>query len=156
MAIDTGLRSKEIFSLTKSMIDLDARTINLPASLTKAWKARTIPISARLEAELTAHFARHDLKKQDLVFLGQKDCKKAFKSLTEYCGIADLTFHDLRHTATTWMDEAGVSNAAKMNIVGHSSERTHQRYHNLSENVIDAVREKIDEFHLKRSGVSNG
>ena len=40
----------------------------------------------------------------------------------------DITFHSLRHSAATWMRQAGVSPFAAMHMLGHSNEQTLNRY----------------------------
>lgn len=144
MAIDTGMRCNEILNLEWRFVDLEQQTINLPASLTKAWKARIIPVSSRLLAELK-ELRRHPASfRSPLVFGGRKSVHFVFRSLCRKLGITDLRFHDLRHTATTWMDAAGISTAVKMNIVGHATGQTHQRYNNLSPDIVRAATDAID------------
>ena len=39
-----------------------------------------------------------------------------------------ITFHGLRHSAATWMVQSGMSKFAAMRIIGHSNEKTFNRY----------------------------
>ena len=50
------------------------------------------------------------------------------------------------------MDEAGISTSVRMNVVGHASERIHQRYNNSSPDIIASTREKMNEFRRKLDG----
>lgn len=149
MAIDTGMRKGEIFAVERGQIDLDNRMISLRAEQTKGLKARSMPISERLYAELVRYFEGKTIAANEPIFGGVKNCRKAFESACEAAGIKDLVFHDLRHTATTWLDEAGVTEAVKKNIVGHSSDVVHQKYNNLSSDILMSVKEKIDTFRKK-------
>lgn len=149
LAVDTGLRKKELFSLQRKDIDLDAKLITIPFAQTKALKTRQIIVSRRLEAELQKHFDRFTFQPDDLIFFGQKDADRAFETACRLAEIKDFKFHDLRHTATTWMDEAGVSSTAKQSMIGHASERTHRRYHNPSSDILDSAREKMDKMRKR-------
>lgn len=150
LAIDTGMRQKEIFALLRSDLDFTHRRISVRAENTKALKERIIPMSARVYDELKEYLYRHFVPKNGEVLLGLRSVKKSFASALRRAKIEDFRFHDLRHTATTWMDQAGISEAAKKNMIGHSSEAVHQRYHNVSSDILDDAREKMDRFRRKR------
>lgn len=150
LAIDTGMRAKEIFTLERRDIDLDGKLINLRAENTKALKPRIIPISDRLAVELREYLGGHVFEQSDLIFLGRRGCGTAFATACRRAGISDLRFHDLRHTAVSWLDQAGVSHAAKQNLIGHASDRVHQTYHNPSEDILNAIRAKINAFNRRR------
>ena len=55
----------------------------------------------------------------------------------------DLGFHSLRHTCVTRLTEAGVSEAVRMLIVGHSSADVHRGYQKLDVAAVAAEMEKI-------------
>lgn len=150
LAIDTGLRKKEIFSLERKDIVLEENIILVPAPRTKALKRRVVVISPRLEKELRKYFEIFSFHPNAPIFFGRVDADRAFATACRRAGIEGLKFHDLRHTATTWMDEAGVSQAVKQNMIGHASDRVHQRYHNLSSDIVRSVREKMDEHRRTR------
>jgi integrase len=149
LALDTGLRKKELFSLERRDIDLNERLITITARRTKALKTRKIVISDRLDAELRKHFARFNFHPNAPIFFGQKDADRAFETALRTAKIKDFTFHDLRHTATTWMDEAGISSTAKQAMIGVTSGRDGSRYHNPSADVFESARDKMNA--LRRS-----
>ena len=64
-------------------------------------------------------------------------------SLLELCrraGIHDLTFHDLRHSAATWLLEAGVNFAVIEKLLGHRLHGMGEGYiHNWQTRLHDAV-----------------
>ena len=146
MAIDTGMRLGEILSVERRQIDFDEKIISLRAEQTKGLRGRTIPISDRLEKTLQAYFKGKFITQTEAIFGGTKSVKKAFASACAAAGISNLHFHDLRHTATSWLDEAGVSEAVKKNIIGHSSSTTHQKYNNLSSDILRRTKAKIDDY----------
>lgn len=148
-AIDTGMRLGEIMVLQRGQIDFNAKTITLRAEQTKALKARTMPLSDRLEKELENYFKGKFVAQTAKIFGGVKSVKTAFASACQTARIEGLHFHDLRHTATTWLGEAGVSDAVKKNLIGHSSDHIHQRYNNLSPDILKSTKSKIDDFRAK-------
>jgi integrase len=56
---------------------------------------------------------------------------------------ADISFHCLRHTATTFLKAAGVSNAMAMDIIGHDSEAISRAYTHFSS---EDLRRSIDKL----------
>jgi integrase len=150
MALDTAMRKGEIFAIEKGQIDLDKKVLHLRAEQTKAFVARTMPISERLEKLLRGHLEKHsELGEKDKLLGGIKNCRSGFETAKRRAGISDFNFHDLRHTAISWFNEAGVSDMVKRKIAGHSSADIHEKYHSLSEDILDEARIKINEFRRK-------
>ena len=56
-----------------------------------------------------------------------------FKRISRECGIEDVHFHNLRHSAATQMIESGVIGDVVQRILGNSDYRTTQIYVNLSQ-----------------------
>jgi integrase len=56
---------------------------------------------------------------------------RAFSAACGRAGIADFTFHDLRHEGTTRMVEAGLSLLEVQSITGHSTSEMVKRYTHL-------------------------
>ena len=154
----TGMRSREVLSLTWDKVSLKDRTIQLEAKDTKNREARLIPICDGLNEVLKGiPGAIHD----DHVFLyrgnaGKKPgrpVKNIRKSLANSCEKAGIpygrfmrdgfVFHDLRHTFNTYMRKAGVQESVIMDITGHSTREMFDRY-----NTIDAddKKEAINRF----------
>lgn len=149
MAIESGMRKREMFSTIRSQVNFDKMVLELNPRQTKALRRRLIPISDRLAGELRILFATRQLVADDLIFGGAKDFDRAFATACRLAEISDLHFHDLRHTAMTWMDEAGLTDAGRRNIGGHGSVRVGQRYVNPSQDVLDSSRVKMNEFRDK-------
>ena len=74
------------------------------------------------------------------------DVKHSFTSALKKAGIQNFRFHDLRHTAASWMVQGGASLYAVQKILGHSSIRTTQRYTHLSPGYLESEIGKIDDF----------
>jgi len=59
---------------------------------------------------------------------GQRMCPMCGMKLWPTPIPKDVNFHSLRHSAATWMRQAGVSTFATMRVLGHSNEKTLERY----------------------------
>src|SRR5262245_43943383 len=99
-ALDTAMRRGEMLQLRWAFVNLHQGVINLPPEITKTEKPRSVPITPRLRAELEA--LREKANGDDApVFGGITDIKRSFGTACRIANIADLHFHDLRHTGTT-------------------------------------------------------
>ena len=67
------------------------------------------------------------------------------KALKKAC-IENFRFHDLRHTAASWMVQGGAGLYSVQKILGHSSIRTTQRYAHLSPGYLESEISEIDNF----------
>lgn len=148
IALDTAMRKGEILSLKRKQVDLENLVITLDKSQTKSFRARMIPITDRLKNLLETRFIEFPIKDDREIF-GIKECRRSFITACDNAGIKDFRFHDLRHVAISWFDQAGLTEMVKKNIVGHSSGDTHQLYHNPSFDVLRDAREKLNCFRLK-------
>jgi integrase len=111
LALHTAARRGAILGLTWDRVDLDARRIdyNEPGrERTKKRRARP-PINDTLLAALTEAKASAETNFV-IEWAGGRveSVKRGFRSATARAGLADVTPHTLRHTAVTWMMQAGV------------------------------------------------
>lgn len=141
-AIETACRRGEIQTVRWSNVDLTGRVISIESSNTKTLKSRLVPISARLRDTL-AQLRQNQLKPGSPVF-GGADFKRAFNSAANDAGLADIHFHDLRHTAITRMLEKGISPPLVMKISGHTQQKTFLRYVNQSAQSVYDIAMKLD------------
>ena len=146
--VDTALRRGELRSLTWSDVDFDAGLIRVRAMIAKTAKARTVPITARLRVELNKlkADAGDPLDGQPFGVFG--DFKNAFTAACKAAGIEGLRTHDLRHTATTRMIEAGMPPAQVMVITGHTDFATFRRYVSADDVAVKRAAELLDAYHL--------
>jgi integrase len=149
-ALDTALRRNEQLTLTWEDVDLESRTIRVRARNSKRGTARTVPVTARLLAELTALRRTAEraprFKESERVFR-IKDFREAWTGARTKAGLAGVRWHDLRHTAITWMLEAGVSAAKVMKISGHTQWTTFLRYVNTNEETAREAGKLLDAHH---------
>jgi integrase len=142
LAIDTGLRREELFSLRWSQIDKE-RGIIITTTKTKSGRARSVPLPERSHAILPDYpgvddyvLINPETKKRYL------QMNKGFKGAVRRAGIAHLQWHDLRRTAgCRWLQRDGKNIMEVSMLLGHSSVQvTEQRYAFLeSERVAASI-----------------
>jgi integrase len=140
LAIDTGLRREELFSLRWTQIDLD-RGIIRTTTKTKSGRPRSVPLPERSRSILPA-FPGVD----DYVLINPETKKryvqmnKGLKGAVRRAGIAPLQWHDLRRTAgCRWLQRDGKSMEEVSILLGHSSVQvTEQRYAFLESEKVAA------------------
>jgi integrase len=126
MAIETGMRRGEILGLRWEHVDLERCTAFLPD--TKNGDSRTVPLSPAAREVLRGLPRSIDGR----VFpLGPDGFVHTFQRATAKAGIADLTFHDLRHEATSRFFERGLDVMQVAAITGHKSLSMLKRYTHL-------------------------
>lgn len=130
IAVDTAMRKGEIFSLEWGDVDLSAGVITLRPEVTKTGKGRKIGMTPRVKA------AFEGLPRSGGKVFSIQSASKAFRTACERAEIADLHFHDLRHTGTTRMIRAGIPHAEVMKITGHRQLKTFLRYLNLVDDTV--------------------
>jgi integrase len=145
--VDTALRKGELCGFLWSDVDLELGNIRIRATIAKTAKPRTVPITARLRAELERLRAEVPYKDNNAVFGVFGDFKRAFGAACKDAGITGLRIHDLRHTATTRMIEAGMPPAQVMVVTGHSEFSTFRRYVSADGEAVRRVGEALDTWH---------
>lgn len=139
LAVDTAMRSAEMFSLVWSDIDFDKGIITIRAQNSKTGKGRKVGMTPRVKQELSA------IKGKGKVFQ-ITSARKAFATACRRAEITDLHFHDLRHTATTRMIRAGIPHAEVMKITGHTQIKTFLRYLNLGNETVQNTANMLAEY----------
>jgi integrase len=156
MAIDTGLRREELFSLEWHQIDL-LRKVIATTTMTKSGRRRVVPLPAR-SAQYLAQSPRHLDTAHVLVNpdTGTRyvHMDKALKAAMRRAKVADLRWHDLRRTAgCRWLQRDGKSLAEVSMLLGHSSVTvTENRYAFLD---ADAVAESISAAQKPAHGTAD-
>jgi integrase/recombinase XerD len=145
LAVETGLRKGEFFSLTVAAIDLTRREIRL--DLTKSGVPRRVPLTDAAIATIKALLGQperpktpHLLAKTD----GTRytDMKKGFNA----CRRATLTgirWHDLRHTFASWFVQSGGDLYHLSRTLGHSTVQMTTRYSHLRTGDLHAELRRV-------------
>lgn len=125
LAIQTGLRRREIFDLTWQNINLEQRTAFIPYS--KTGKSRTIPLTSEAVRLLGS------LPRTDGAIFGTSlnGFRLLWRRVQARSELAGLRFHDLRHEALSRFCELGLSIPELAVISGHKDPRMLFRYSHL-------------------------
>jgi integrase len=121
LLILTGQRRGEIVALAGEMVDLDAATITLPATLTKNGRQHTFPVGPVAGAILKTH------RRDGLLFRGRGTDKpfdgwsKSKSALDRECPLAPWTIHDLRRTFATRLAALGTPIHVTEKLLNHVS-----------------------------------
>jgi integrase len=135
LAIDTGLRRDEQFSLRWSQVDLDRGLITTTTN-TKNGRARKVPLPERSRSVLKAIRSRQDSPADGYVLVNSDTgtrydrMNKGLSAAARRAGIAHVQWHDLRRTAgCRWLQRDGRRVEEVSILLGHSSVKvTEQRY----------------------------
>lgn len=147
LAISTGMRQSEIMNLTWSQIDFIRQQIILEKTKNKT--CRTIPL-ASLALDLLRKHAEKGGLKTNLVFPGKISMKpiairRPWVAVIKQTGIKDFRFHDLRHSAASYMAMTGSSLVEIGVLLGHKRLEVTKRYSHLSQRHITKVVERMNE-----------
>jgi integrase len=132
LAIDTGLRQDELFSLTWGQVNF-IRGVITTTTRTKNGRVRPVPMPAR-SAQILAQLPRG--APSDFVLINPDtgtrftQHNKGLAAAIRRAGIPRLSWHDLRRTAgCRWLQRDGKSMEEVSILLGHSSVLvTEQRY----------------------------
>lgn len=147
LALSSGMRAREITGLTWARVDLQQRRILLED--TKNDERRVVPIVGHALELLREHGKVRRLD-TDLVFPGPRkpqqpvELRQAFLSALEKAGIEDFRFHDLRHSAASYLAMNGASLAEIAEVLGHKTLQMVKRYAHLSEAHTAGVVERMN------------
>ena len=141
IAISTGMRHAEILTLRKSQIDIDKGVIALHE--TKNGDSRSVPLTGHARDLVAARLS--DLTDdQALLFPGLAPGRpltlwKPWKAVLIEASITDLRFHDLRHTAASYLAMGGATSIDLAAVLGHKTLQMVKRYSHLSDAHIHGV-----------------
>lgn len=125
LALNSAGRAGALLALRWVDVDLEKRRINLGGAGRQKGRA-TIPINDTLHTALTEAL-RAAMTPFVIEWAGGpvKSVKRSFREAVKRAGLGpDVTPHVLRHTAASWMAEAGVSMDEIAQFLGHSSPST--------------------------------
>lgn len=150
LALSTGMRKGEILNLKWSDVDFENERITLHQ--TKNGCIRVLPLVSKAHDVLAAHAKIRRLS-SSLVFpskhnpLKPMDIRKAWCSALKAAHITGFTFHDLRHSAASYLAMNGASMLDIAEILGHKTLQMVKRYAHLSDshttNVVASMNQRI-------------
>lgn len=140
LAVATGMRRSEILRLR--WLDVDLNGCRVLLSQTKNGEGRIVYLNRLALQALESLQVCTDTKPMDLLFpkLRHEWVSVAFSRLCRRLKIADFRFHDLRHTAASWLRMNGADIHTVAQLLGHKDLRMAARYQHLSPTFLaDAV-----------------
>lgn len=151
LALSTGARQQEILGLRWPQIDLTRRVAILDK--TKNKERRVLPLTGPA-LELLKERAKIERTDTDLVFPARKkqedgtieplDLRTPFGTALKRARIKDFKWHDLRHSAASYLAMNGASLAEIAEVLGHKTLAMVKRYAHLSDAHTAGVVEKMN------------
>lgn len=149
LALSTGMRYGEIMKLTWNDVDFDRRRVLMLE--TKNGERRAAPLAGLAFDELKqlSRVRRIDTK---LIFASRSGqspmlIRSAWETVIKNAGIENFHFHDLRHSAASYLAMNGASLAEIAEVLGHKTLQMVKRYAHLSEShtlgVVERMNQKI-------------
>ncbi len=130
----TGQRRGNVQSLKWSAVDLRRKTMTIRADEFKTKREHV----ANLPPQAVDILKNRKGNGSDYVFNSNRsktghvvEPKTAMRDIIKAAGIEHMTFHDLRHTAATWMVNSGADLYVVSKQLGHQSMSTTERYSHL-------------------------
>lgn len=134
----TGARKSELLQARWSDIDLDRRLWFIPDS--KTGKARHVPLSGEAVKVFAALPRLSEYALANPRTLRPYTCiKRPWETVRSKARLGDLHIHDLRHSAASFMVNAGVDLFAVGRILGHADHQSTMRYAHLADDTLMAA-----------------
>ena len=158
LALATGMRRGELASLTWDNIDFKKRTATLPE--TKIGEKRSVPLSSEavqilkdiprsLDGKVFGFIDSHSITTAFIRSVTrarsayEKECEEK-KEKPDSSFLVDLTFHDLRHEATSRFFELGLRAEKVKEITGHKTYQMLDRYTHLKAEDIAIEMDQLE------------
>lgn len=144
LAANTGMRRSEILGLRRMDVDLLGGRVLLPQ--TKNGEGRVVYLN-RTAVAIFENIEINQKNSHERVFSGvsPEQVSVAFARTCKKLKIADFRFHDLRHTAASWLRMAGADIHTVAQLLGHKDLRMAARYQHLSPAFLADAVGKLDQ-----------
>lgn len=148
LALSTGARLNEVLSLRWGQVDLSAGRIILHD--TKNKERRVLPLTGHAR-EVIRDWSQVRRIDTDLLFPNSRhpdrpiDIRGPWNTAIAKAGITDFRFHDLRHSAASYLAMNGATLAEIAEVLGHKTLQMVKRYAHLSEAHTSKVVARMNE-----------
>lgn len=136
----TGARKRELLDARWEHIDREAKLWFLP--MTKNGTSRYVPLS-KAALDIIDQLPRFDgcpwLLPNPATNAPYTDLKHPFDHARKLAGLPDVTLHSLRHSAASFMVNAGIDLFAVGRVLGHRSVASSGRYAHLANDTLLAA-----------------
>lgn len=150
LAISSGPRLGNILNLKWQDVDIFQERIIL--EITKNDETQSLPLVSLAKSLLT-DLEKNKIEGVDLVFPAEKDptkpvsIRKAWEAAVKEAELINFRFHDLRHTAASFLAMNGASLLEIAAILGHKTLEMVKRYAHLTDNhttlVVSSMNSKV-------------
>jgi integrase len=162
LALHTGMRQSEQYRLRWDCVELERRQLTIPRS--KHGGIRYIPLDNTALAALVVLRSRSDGDGPVMVLAESghgykaghalKTPKEWFMACCQKAGVADFTWHCLRHTFASRLVMAGVPLRTVQELMGHRTIAMTCRYAHLAPESLQGAVCKLDGWGQKFTGAS--
>ncbi len=158
-AINTGLRSGELYNLRWQDVDFDGECINVTNRVdwnTKNHRNRSIPMSHAVQETLVEHRDSR-VSGPEFVFRnidgGQlKDVRKALKKIEQEAGVNHFTLHDLRRTFASHLVFSNTPISSVKELMGHRDISTTAQYTRTAQAHLRSAINSLSYGKVKQEG----
>lgn len=146
IALSTGMRKGEILNLKWGNIHWEHQEIFIETS--KTGESRFVPLVGHALKTLQNRFKGEN--ENCLIFSSKKnstkklDIRKRWESALKKAEIKNFRYHDLRHTAASYLAMCGASPFEIAMILGHKSLQTTKKYTHLSKSHMQKTALSLD------------
>ena len=166
LAISTGMRKGEITGMAWDAVtfydDRGYAKLLLAAQDTKNGTQRSVLIASQAyqimnQRRKVLSNLQGQAKLAGLIFpsaanpASAVDFRSPWETALKKAAIADFKFHDLRHTAASYMAMNGATTLEIKEALGHKSTAMAERYAHLSQSHVDDVVLKMNERHFGKN-----
>ena len=145
LALATGARKGELASLEWANVNLERRVVRFVD--TKNGENRTVPL-AQTAVDVLREWRKGRLPVGPVFPLSKDQIDKPWREARAEAGLADFRFHDLRHSAASYLAMSGASLMDIAAILGHKTLAMVKRYSHLSEQHTTAAVDRMAEKFL--------
>lgn len=154
LSILTAMRFSELINLVWEDVNFDLRIITLQE--TKNGDRRVLPLTLAVESILK-NCPTYTEKATGLIFRSQRknnqfgaaSVRTAFAKALKIANIKDFRWHDLRHTAASYLAMNGATQGELMAILGHRSPNMTRRYAHFSQKHLSDLLSRTNQKLLK-------
>ena len=109
-------------------------------------EGRIVYLNRFAQSALESLAFNQNTKPADLIFqnITAERVSRAFRRTVRRLGIANFRFHDLRHTAASWLRMSGADIHTVAQLLGHKDLRMAARYQHLSSSFLTEAVGKLD------------
>lgn len=147
LALSTGARKSELLGLRWKDIDLNLSVARLEK--TKNNERRALPLAHHARDLILSMKEKRQPRERDYVFPSQdgtapRQIKRPWEAAVELAELEDFRFHDLRHSAASYLAMNGASLAEIAEVLGHKTLQMVKRYAHLSDQHVAGVVERMN------------